>query len=186
MMFQKKHQTKKISQYTNMKLIVGLGNPGSKYEQTRHNVGFLFLDHLASELGLTWSEHKKTKSLIAKDAAVILIKPLTFMNLSGESVVAALNFYKLGKEDLVIVHDDIDVDLGKIKTTVSSRAAGNNGVQSIIDRLGTQDFFRIRVGIRTQVRSIIPAESFVLQKFEKQELVLIKNLYSQIKKEALG
>lgn len=168
-----------------MKLIVGLGNPGSKYEQTRHNVGFLFLNHLASELGLTWSEHKKTKSLIAKDADIILIKPQTFMNLSGESVIGALNFYKLNKEDLVIVHDDIDVDLGKFKTTQSSRAAGNNGVQSIINLLGTQDFFRIRIGIRTEERTLIPAESFVLQKFKKSELDTIKNIYSEIKKEAL-
>jgi PTH1 family peptidyl-tRNA hydrolase len=169
-----------------MKLIVGLGNPGKKYELTRHNVGFLFLDYLANELSLDWSEHKKTNSLLAKSADYILVKPQTFMNLSGQTVVAALNFFKLNKEDLIIVHDDIDIDLGKIKNTSSSRAAGNNGVQSIIDQLGSQDFYRLRVGIRTPERLLIPTEKFVLERFKKDELAIIKQQLPQIKKEALG
>ncbi len=169
-----------------MRLLIGLGNPGKQYETTRHNVGFLFLNQLAEELGLTWSEHKKTKSLITKSTNLTLLKPQTFMNLSGESVVAALNFFKVETSELVVIHDDIDVDLGKIKTTNSSRAAGNNGVQSIIDRLGTQDFFRIRIGIRTSERAERPAEKFVLEKFKQDELEIIKNLYTQVKKEALG
>lgn len=164
-----------------MKLIVGLGNPGKQYELTRHNAGFLAVDYLAKELGLEWSEHKKTKSLIAKVGETIFLKPQTFMNLSGETVVAALNFFKADKADLVIIHDDIDVDLGKIKTTGSSRAAGNNGVQSIINALGTQDFFRLRVGVRTEARNIIPAEKFVLEKFKKEELEIIKQLFPEIK-----
>ena len=169
-----------------MKLLVGLGNPGPKYEQTRHNVGFLALDYLTKELGLEFSEHKKTKSLIAKNSELILLKPLTFMNLSGEAVVAALNFFKLTKDDLVVIHDDLDIDLGKIKTTDSSRAAGNNGIQSIINLLGTQDFFRVRVGIRTPERDLIPAEKFVLERFKKEELEIIKTLYPEIKKKALN
>lgn len=169
----------------NMKLIVGLGNPGKPYELTRHNVGFLALDFIAKELGLEWTEHKKTKSLLAKSGEYILLKPQTFMNLSGESVTTALNFFKLDKQALVVLHDDIDVDLGKIKTTTSSRAAGNNGVQSIIDLLGTQDFFRIRIGIRTNMREKIPAEKFVLEKFHPDELSTIKQLFPEIKNEAL-
>ena len=168
-----------------MRLIVGLGNPGKQYEITRHNVGFIFLDQLAIDLGLSWSEHKKSKSLVAKSTEVILLKPQTFMNLSGEAVINALNFYKLEISDLIVIHDDIDVDLGKLKTTSSSRAAGNNGVQSIIDKLGTQEFFRIRVGVRTPERAGRPAEKFVLEKFKKDELETIKNLYPEIK-EALG
>lgn len=168
-----------------MKLIVGLGNPGKQYESTRHNAGFLALDFIAKELGLEWSEHKKTKSLLAKSSEYILLKPQTFMNLSGETVTSALNFFKLDKSDLVILHDDIDVDLGKIKTTASSRAAGNNGVQSIIDLLGTQEFFRVRIGVRTEMREKIPAEKFVLEKFRPEELATIKELFPQIKKEAL-
>lgn len=168
-----------------MKLIVGLGNPGDKYKATRHNIGFLALDFLAQELGLNFSEHKKTKSLLAKDTNYLLIKPQTFMNLSGESVIAALNFFKLTKDDLIVIHDDIDVDLGKLKTTTSSRAAGNNGIQSIINLLGSQDFFRIRIGVRTPEREIIPAEKFVLEKFKKTELEIINNLFPEIKKEAL-
>lgn len=169
-----------------MKLIVGLGNPGSKYEHTRHNAGFLAIDYIAKELGLDWSEQKKTKSQVAKSLDVVLAKPQTFMNLSGEATTALMNFYKVSKDELVVIHDDIDVDLGKIKTTSSSRAAGNNGVQSIIDQLGTQEFFRIRVGIRTPDRSIIPAEKFVLERFKKDELETLKTLFSEIKKEALG
>lgn len=168
-----------------MRLVVGLGNPGTKYELTRHNAGFLAIDYIASELGLEWSEHKKTKSLMAKSSDCILLKPQTFMNLSGEAVIAALNFWKLIKEEIVVLHDDIDVDLGKIKTTRSSRAAGNNGVQSIIDLLGTQEFFRVRIGIRTEMRDKIPAEKFVLEKFHPEELETIKQLFPEIKKQAL-
>ena len=169
-----------------MRLIIGLGNPGKQYELTRHNVGFLALDHIAKELELDWSEHKKTQSLLAKSVGTILIKPQTFMNLSGESVRQALNFFKLEISDLIVIHDDVDVDLGKIKTTRSSRAAGNNGIKSIIEQLGTQDFFRIRVGIRTEEKDKIPTEKFVLARFQKDELETIKNLLPQIKKEALG
>jgi PTH1 family peptidyl-tRNA hydrolase len=115
-----------------------------------------------------------------------LIKPQTFMNLSGEAVVAALNFFKVAKEDMVVIHDDLDIDLGKTKTTSSSRAAGNNGVQSIINLLGTQDFFRIRVGIRTDNPHKIPAEKFVLEKFQPEELNTVKSLFPEIKKEALN
>jgi PTH1 family peptidyl-tRNA hydrolase len=168
-----------------MILIVGLGNPGKQYELTRHNAGFLAIDYIAAELGLEWSEHKKTRSLMAKSSEYVLLKPQTFMNLSGEAVVAALNFWKLDKDDLVVLHDDIDVDLGKIKTTASSRAAGNNGVQSIIDLLGTQEFFRVRIGVRTEMRDKIPADKFVLEKFRPEELVAVKELFPQIKKEAL-
>ncbi len=168
-----------------MNLIVGLGNPGKQYETTRHNIGFMALDFLAKELELEWTEHKKTKSLMAKSHNVILLKPQTFMNLSGESVVATLNFFKLDKSSMIVVHDDIDVDLGNLKTTASSRAAGNNGVQSIINSLGSQDFFRIRIGVRTKEREIIPAEKFVLEKFKKDELEIIKSLFPEIKKEAL-
>jgi PTH1 family peptidyl-tRNA hydrolase len=168
-----------------MKLIVGLGNPGKHYALTRHNAGFLAVDYIARGLGLEFAEHKKTKSLLAKDAGIILLKPQAFMNLSGESVVAALNFFKLTKEDLLVIHDDLDIALGKLKMTASSRAAGNNGVQSIIDALGSQDFQRIRIGIKSEETASWPAEKFVLSKFEPEDLETIKELFPQIKKQAL-
>lgn len=168
-----------------MKLIVGLGNPGKKYEQTRHNVGFMALDSLAKELGLDWNDHKKSKSLLAKGVDAILLKPQTFMNLSGEAVVAALNFFKLGQEDLIVIHDDLDIELGKIRCTDSSRSAGNNGVQSIIEKLGSQDFRRIRVGIKKPADSPVPAEKYVLEKFTGAELEMINKLLPEIKQKAL-
>ncbi|MEI8360833.1 MAG: aminoacyl-tRNA hydrolase [bacterium] len=168
-----------------MKLIIGLGNPGEKYELSRHNVGFLALDGLAKDLGLTFSEHKKTKSLLAKNSEFILLKPQTYMNLSGEAVVSALNFFKLTKEDLVVIHDDKDIELGKFKLAPSSRAAGNNGVKSIIDSLGSQDFFRIRVGIKSADLEMLPLENFVLGRFKKSEVEIIKNQFDEIKKIAL-
>lgn len=162
----------------NMKIIVGLGNPGTKYALTRHNVGFMVADQLAKELGLPWQMNKKFNAEIAKGDGLLLAKPQTFMNLSGEAVRKILSFYKLlpaaGPADLngvlTVIHDDIDVDFGKCKTATDSRAAGHNGIQSIIDHLHTQKFTRYRFGVRTEERNLIPAERFVLQKFNAEEL----------------
>lgn len=180
-----------------MKIIAGLGNPDKKYEYTRHNAGFMALNALAKQHGLTWKNNKKFNSLICATNEIILIKPQTFMNNSGRSIQAILSFYKLLpkklkvlkiknsdlSEVLTIIHDDFDIDLGKFKTSVNSRSAGHNGVQSIINYLKTKNFKRIRIGIKTSMSEKIPADKFVLQKFNEKEIKIINNIISEVVKE---
>jgi PTH1 family peptidyl-tRNA hydrolase len=170
-----------------MNIIIGLGNPGEQYQITRHNAGFMAVDALAKKLDLKWKNNKKFKADIAKGDDVILVKPLTFMNESGSSVAAVLNYYiknpldKGGWGDfLTVIHDDLDIELGKYKISVDSRSAGHNGVQSIIDRLKTKNFKRLRIGIKTPTLEKIPAEKFVLQKFKPEELKTINSIISEV------
>jgi PTH1 family peptidyl-tRNA hydrolase len=158
-----------------MKLIVGLGNPGDKYSSNRHNVGFMLVDRLAEKLGLKWEDSSKFKAKIAKKDDLILLKPMDFMNNSGEPVSLAMNFYKVSSSDLVVVHDDIDLDFEDVKKQLSSGSAGHKGVESIISNLGTKDFWRIRVGVGRPVNAQ-PVESFVLSNFSEEELNVIKKL----------
>ncbi len=168
------------------KVIIGLGNPGEKYEQTRHNAGFMAVDALASELGLKWKTNKKFNALETKSGDIILLKPLTFMNDSGSSVAAALAYYKLAPTDLTVIHDDLDIELGKYKISVDSRSAGHRGVESIIDRLNTKNFRRLRIGIKTPDLIKIPAEKFVLQKFKAEEKKIINSIILKVIKEGLA
>lgn len=177
-----------------MKIIVGLGNPEKKYELTRHNAGFMAVDALIKQLGLSWENNKKFKAKICKNKDTIYIKPQTFMNNSGQSVQAILSYYKLLPkkfgllkiknsvlaEALTVIHDDIDIELGKYKISINSRSAGHNGVQSIINHLKTKKFKRFRIGIKTEMANKAPADKFVLQKFSQEELKTIKNLFSSI------
>ncbi len=133
-----------------MKLVVGLGNPGEKYKDTRHNVGFLVVDKLAHELGSTqtsWSTMAKYKVLVAKAGDVMLVKPQTFMNESGISVAGLVNYYRLKPEDVWVIHDDLDLPLGKIRIRTGGASAGHHGVDSIIRELKTDVFTRFRLGI---------------------------------------
>lgn len=174
-----------------MKLIVGLGNPGKQYETTRHNVGFMALDSLADDFGLAWIKWKDNYSaLISRYNDIILVKPQDFMNVSGMAVRNIFDYYKIPvKEDLTkvltVIHDDLDIDLGTFKVATASRAAGHNGVQSLINQLNTNKFTRCRVGIRVPNPRHIPAEKFVLEKFKKEELAIIKQQLPEIKKIAL-
>ena len=161
-----------------MRIIIGLGNPGKQYETTRHNAGFTAVDALAKELGLEWK--KKFNADLTKSDNLILIKPLTFMNDSGSMAAVAFNYYKLSPEQLTVIHDDLDIELGKYKISIDSGSAGHNGVQSIIDRLKTKNFRRIRIGIKTPELKKSPAEKFVLQKFYPEEEKIIKKLISKI------
>lgn len=133
-----------------MKLIVGLGNPGKKYEKTKHNIGFLALDAIAANLGLTFGK-TKFKSVYAEGnigtEKVILIKPQTFMNLSGESVRPWMDFYNLTEDDIVIIYDDMDLPVGKIRLRLQGGHGGHNGVKSLIQHIGSKNFNRIRVGV---------------------------------------
>ena len=133
-----------------MKLIVGLGNPGAKYAGTRHNAGFSVIDELAERHNIK-VDTCKHKALIGKGVIngekVILAMPQTFMNLSGESVRAIMDFYKLTVDDLIVVYDDIDLDVGKIRIREKGSAGGHNGMKNIILHSGSQDFVRVRVGV---------------------------------------
>ena len=150
-----------------MKLIVGLGNPGKDYEKTRHNVGFMVVDALASGAGLSWKGGFKGE--VAKGNDILLLKPATFMNLSGESVIEALNFYKLdAKKDLWVVHDELDLSVGALRISLGAGSGGHNGIKSIIERLGHQDFARFRVGIGRPT-DMTPVDDYVLGPLSKDK-----------------
>lgn len=168
-----------------MKIIIGLGNIGAKYLNTRHNCGFLAIDALAEELvkkgaEVRFEEEKKLKSAIAKiiykDETILLVKPLTFMNLSGEAVTAILSFYKAPLENLAVIYDDIDLPLGKVRIREKGSAGTHNGMRDILEKLGTENFQRIRIGIESRGESAPEQQdlhSFVLSNFtdeEKQKL----------------
>lgn len=154
-----------------MKLIIGLGNPGKKYQTHKHNIGFMVVDELASDLGLSFNQ-TKFKSLYAQgqlgNEKIILIKPQTFMNLSGEAVQAWLDFYKLSKEDLLIIYDDMDLEVGQIRLRLKGGSGGHNGIKSIIQHLGDPIFNRIRIGVGRPYpgQSVV---SHVLSSFRKED-----------------
>lgn len=157
-----------------MKLIVGLGNPGKEYEKTRHNVGFMVMDRLADILNVSISISKfkgEYVKLKYKGEDVILLKPMTYMNNSGESVIQVMNYFKIDVEDILVVYDDMDMPVGKLRLRESGSAGGHNGVKSIIAHVGTQKFKRIRVGIDKHPR--IKVIDYVLGHFQKNEQVLI-------------
>jgi PTH1 family peptidyl-tRNA hydrolase len=154
-----------------MKCIVGLGNPGKQYEQTRHNIGFEVIDALSRELSIPLDQ-TKFKGLYGigfyKGEKVLLLKPLTYMNLSGESIRAVMDYYQIELEDLVVIYDDLDLPVGKIRLRQKGSAGGHNGIKSTIAHLGTQEFNRIRIGIdRPQGGMSVP--DYVLGRFRKEE-----------------
>lgn len=156
-----------------MKLIVGLGNPGKKYEKTRHNVGFMFVDKLAKELKVDFTLNKQLKSLIANSnlggEKVVLIKPQTFMNLSGEAVLAVANYYKVDVDDILVIYDDLDLPTGKIRIRKIGSSGGHKGMKNIIELIKTQEIKRVRIGIMNN--SQIDTIDFVLGKFTTNEEV---------------
>jgi peptidyl-tRNA hydrolase, PTH1 family len=160
-----------------MKFVVGLGNPGEKYLGTRHNLGFEVVDELVRRMELgEWSIENKLKSEIIKTPEIILVKPQTFMNNSGQAVKLIADYFKINPEDIIIVHDDLDLMLGTIKVRVGGSAAGHHGVESIINSLGTDQFTRVRVGIGNDQshggehnRVHFEAEKFVLEPFNQGE-----------------
>lgn len=177
-----------------MKIIVGLGNPDKKYKTTRHNLGFIALDKIAKQENLEWQYDKKFKADIIKTTDKFLVKPTTYMNNSGESVLSILDYYELlerneeGKiipnadlqDSLIVIHDELDIDLGKYKFSVNSSSAGHRGVQNIIDLIKTQNFTRVRIGIKTDKLEKMPSDKFVLKKMPKAELKIIDDLLSEI------
>lgn len=158
-----------------MKLIVGLGNPGKEYEATRHNIGFIIIDEIAKQYGVGKYDSKfkglYTKINIAGEN-VILLKPQTFMNLSGECVREVIDFYKIDIEDILVVYDDLDLDVGKIRFKAKSSSGGHNGIKSIQQHLNTENFKRLKFGISRD--SNIPVVKYVVGKFRNEELEIIK------------
>ncbi|NGP45803.1 aminoacyl-tRNA hydrolase [Bacillaceae bacterium SIJ1] len=160
-----------------MKCIVGLGNPGLKYEKTRHNIGFMVIDELAKRFGARlnrekWNGHYEKVHLNGED--LLLIKPLTYMNLSGECVRPAMDFFSLVPEDdLLVIYDDMDLSPGRIRLRHKGGAGGHNGMKSLIAHLGTQSFKRIRMGVGRPPEHVSVVD-YVLQPFHSDELVAVE------------
>lgn len=155
-----------------MKLIIGLGNPGKTYEQTRHNIGFKVIDYLAMKWNapLTQSKFKGMYSVIHRpEGKVMLLKPLTFMNLSGESVGALMDYYNIQLEDIVVIYDDLDLPTGQLRLRQKGSAGGHNGIKSLIQHLGTQQFNRMRIGI-SRPPSGMKVPDYVLARFSEDEI----------------
>ncbi|PIR66663.1 MAG: aminoacyl-tRNA hydrolase [Parcubacteria group bacterium CG10_big_fil_rev_8_21_14_0_10_36_14] len=167
-----------------MKLIIGLGNPGKQYDKTHHNAGFLAVGFLREKLDASnFKLNKKLKAEIAETKLgkekIILAKPITFMNNSGEAVLAVAKFYKIKPENIIVFHDDMDIALGETREAFARGSAGHNGVQSIMDVLNTKDFNRVRIGIGRPEKT--PPESYVLQKFKPKEIEELNKSLEKIK-----
>ncbi len=159
-----------------MKIIVGLGNPTNQYKGTRHNIGYMALDKIARANGITLNQHKHkalTGNGFVGGQRVMLMKPLTFMNLSGESVRAAADFYKIDPEDILIIYDDISLEPGKLRIRKKGSAGGHNGIKSIIRHMGGDNFPRIRVGIGGERHPDMDLADYVLSRFEPEEAEVI-------------
>ena len=179
-----------------MKLIIGLGNPGEQYEKTRHNAGFLAIDKIADNFQFPSFEfHRTFNAEISQDMIdsekVILAKPQTFMNNSGVTVKAMLDYYETGPEDVIVIHDDLDITIGKYKISKNRGSAGHRGVQSIMSYLGTEDFTRIRIGVGIDYKGLavlfeeedrkkIPIEKFVLQRFSAEGMIEIEKVIEEV------
>lgn len=164
-----------------MKLIVGLGNPGKKYEQTRHNTGFLVIDKVAEKLNTQFNQtkfHSFYTVVVVNNEQVMLLKPQTYMNLSGEAVSAAVRFFKIKHEDILVISDDLDLPVGKIRVRASGSAGGQKGLKSIMDHLSDFNIPRLRVGIGKN--PLIDTVDYVLGKVEPEN----RDLYQQSINEA--
>ncbi len=163
------------------KLIVGLGNPGSKYQWTRHNAGFMVLDRLSHVSGIPVNRKRYSGFYGEGDwnnEHLLLLKPQTFMNLSGRSVSEALRFHKLSLKDLMVIHDDLDIPFGRVKVKEGGGHGGHNGLRSLVSELGSGGFARVRVGIgRPEHGDVV---NYVLSSFEKDELAQVPQLVDNI------
>lgn len=162
-------------------LVVGLGNPGAEYDGTRHNIGFRCIDDFVAkhETMTDWADAHNLKALVSKGQIgsnrVIAIKPTTYMNVSGEAVQAAVHFYKIPTENIVVIHDELDISFGQIRLRMGGSSAGHNGVKSVTGVIG-ENYGRIRIGIGPKEPPQIDAADFVLQKFTKPQIEQLPNL----------
>ena len=162
-----------------MKVIVGLGNPGAQYANTPHSVGFEVVDAIAAELGLEWETKKAFSCLMAKGVfagvPVLLVKPQTYMNLSGDSVAPVVKYHNATHADLIVVQDDIDIPLGRLRIRKNGSCGGHNGIRNIIERLGSQSFIRLKVGVGKDKSNVI---GHVLGKFDPASRTTVDKVVS--------
>lgn len=168
------------------KLIVGLGNPGDEYENTRHNTGFLVIDKIAKKLEI--SDFKHEKKLLSETAKnkIIVAKPQTFMNKSGSAVLALAKFHKIKPENILVIHDDIDILWGNSKLSYGRSSAGHKGVESIIKALKTKNFWRLRIGIQPTLKKHTSADKIILKKFTPAELKILYKTIKEIPPQVYG
>ncbi len=158
-------------------LIVGLGNPGKKYDFTRHNAGFMFMDVLSDNLGVKINKVKFKAAICDTKIGshrCLLMKPQTFMNLSGEAVKEAADFYKIPPEKIIVIFDDISLDVGNLRIRRKGSAGGHNGIKSIISHLGTEEFPRIKLGVGCKPHPDYDLADWVLSSFSKQDLINLR------------
>lgn len=157
-----------------MFLIVGLGNPGKEYDGTRHNIGFAAIDYIADKYNIELNR-VKFKGVFGEgfvdNKKVILLKPTTYMNLSGESIREVINFYKISNEEIIVLYDDISLEVGRLRIREKGSHGGHNGIKSIIDNLGTDVFPRVKIGVGAPKGNLV---SHVLGKFDNEEVEILK------------
>jgi PTH1 family peptidyl-tRNA hydrolase len=167
-----------------MLMVVGLGNPGDKYDKTRHNIGFMFLDYLAREVGVEFKE-SRWEAMVAKanleSGPSLLVKPQTFMNLSGRAVARIAAYHKIEPGQILVVHDDLDLEPGRLKIVQDRGPGGHNGIRSVIEHLGTRQFIRFRIGIGRPPEFMSSAD-FVLSRFNDAERKLIDQGFAEMAK----
>lgn len=162
-----------------MKLIVGLGNPGKEYNNTRHNIGFMYLDYI---FGDNFNLNKKFNAMEYETSCngekILVIKPLSYMNLSGDVVIKYVNYYKINIEDIVVIQDDLDMDLGRYKLLFNHGDGGHNGIKNIISCLGTKNFLRLKIGISSS--KDMDTKDYVLGKFSRSDMDNLNNTFSRL------
>lgn len=156
-----------------IRLIAGLGNPGAEYANTRHNIGFLVLDRFAAQVGSTWERSTKWGALVAKHANTFLVKPMTYMNRSGEPLRAVADFYKIGPGGILVVLDDLALPLGRLRLRSSGSSGGHNGLESMLVQFGTDAIPRLRIGIGAAPRD--GGVDYVLSRFYEEEKPLVRS-----------
>ena len=162
-----------------MKLVVGLGNPGKEYENTRHNVGFNIIDKYLESKNLKLDKDKFNGKYVKtniNNEEVIFLEPQTYMNNSGESISSIMKYYKINIEDILIIQDDLDMEIGKIKLKEKSSSGGHNGIKSIEENLGSEEYKRLKIGISNN--KDIDTKDYVLGKFSKEDKEILDNTYS--------
>jgi PTH1 family peptidyl-tRNA hydrolase len=162
-------------------LVAGLGNPGSRYAGNRHNIGFMIMDALASKWNLSWKESKKMEECANSDpeTRVHLLKPLEYMNLSGNAVASISKTFKIPASQILVVQDEVDLPFGKIKNKIGGGTAGHNGLKDIVAKIGSSDFHRLRFGVGKPEKGQMEVADFVLQNFNAEEKALLQNLITE-------
>lgn len=169
-----------------MKAVIGLGNPGMKYDRTKHNVGFMLLDIILKDLNLSYRNDFRGKFTEGRlgENKILFLKPYTYMNLSGYAVAELVDYYKLLPEDVIVLHDDMDLPLGRIRLRAKGSSGGHNGLKSIITELGTQEFWRLKIGVGRpeQEEDVV---GHVLSSFNKEEAKIVQDVMDRARKAIL-